>query len=381
MGKEGSCCAGGEAPAKDNAGAGCCNGQSEDSTDTALRMLGQRWVTGYIGTPAGDIPQVSTKLEWADTLGSWKCRWSIGRMDYKVDPGLYCVGSPDSGSPVLVTANYKMTFDRVREQLAGLDVWILVLDTKGVNVWCAAGKGTFGTQELIHRIEATDLASVVSHRTLIVPQLGATGVSGHIVKKESGFKVVYGPVRAGDIREFLAKGMQATAKMRQVFFTTKDRIVLAPMELVGAVKPAIIVFGVLFILDAIGFGHYGTVDLYALLGAIFIGCVLTPLLLPWIPGRAFAFKGFLLGLLWAVGVSFINGLPGVPTYGWIKAASYVLILPAISAFITMNFTGSSTYTNPSGVQKEMKVALPAMVIAAGLGVLGLLANDIVILAS
>lgn len=388
MEKERTCC-GEAAGKKDNDQPSCC-GQSEakegstcgcGAKDEIGHQWEKPWVSGFIETPAGLIPQVTTKLQLADTLGSWKARWSINRMDYKVDPGLYCVGTPDGSSPVLVTANYKMTFDRLREQLGGLDAWILVLDTKGVNVWCAAGKGTFGTEELIQRIAETDLSAIVSHRTLILPQLGATGVSAHIVKKESGFKVIYGPVRARDIKAFLANGMQATEAMRQVLFTTKDRLVLTPIELVAAIKPTIIVFGILFILNAVGFGHYGLVDLYAILGTIFIGCVLTPLLLPWIPGRAFAFKGFLLGLLWAVGVSFINGLPGVPAYGWIKAASYVLILPAISAFIAMNFTGSSTYTNPSGVQKEMKAALPAMVIAAGLGVLGLLANDIVILAS
>ncbi len=341
----------------------------------------EHWISGYVNTPAGKIPQVSTKLEWADKLGSWKARWSSSRMDYTVAPRLYCVGTPNADSPVLVTANKKITFDREREQLDGLNAWVLVLDTKGVNVWCAAGKGTFGTQELIHRIAETKLNSIVTHRTLIVPQLGATGVSAHIVKKGSGFRVIYGPVRAQDIKAFLANGMQATEKMRQVNFTAKDRLVLAPIELVAAVKPTIIVFGVFFILNVIGFGHFNLIDLYTYLGAILIACVIVPLLLPWIPGRAFAFKGFLLGLLWAIGVGFLNGLPGMPSYGWLKAAAYVLIVPSISAFIAMNFTGSSTYTSPSGVNKEMRAGLPAMVIAGGLGILALIANDILTLAA
>lgn len=342
---------------------------------------GQHWVIGYIETPAGEIPQVSTKLEWADTLGSWKARWSASRMDYTVAPGLYGIGTPGADSPVLVTANYKMTFDRVREQLGGLNVWVLVLDTKGVNVWCAAGKGTFGTQELIRRVSETKLSRIVSHRTLIVPQLGATGVSAHAVRKGSGFSVSYGPVRARDIKAFLANGMQATTEMRQVNFTVKDRLVLAPIELVAAVKPTIIVFGVFFILNVIGFGNFGLIDLYTYLGAVLISCVVVPLLLPWIPGRAFAFKGFLLGLLWAIGVNLLNGIPGMPVYGWLKAAAYVLIVPSISAFISMNFTGSSTYTSPSGVNKEMRIGLPAMAIAGALGILALIADNIVRLAA
>jgi len=100
-----------------------------------------RWVIDLVETPVGKIRRVSTQLDIRDVLGSWKCRWSNGRMDYKVDPGLYCVGTPDNQSPVLVTSNYKMTFDRVRKELENISAWILVLDTDGVNVWCAAGKG------------------------------------------------------------------------------------------------------------------------------------------------------------------------------------------------------------------------------------------------
>jgi CO dehydrogenase/acetyl-CoA synthase gamma subunit (corrinoid Fe-S protein) len=89
-----------------------------------------------------------------------------------------------------------MTFDRLRSTLSGLDAWVIVLDTKGINVWCAAGKGTFGTTELINRIKKVRLSEIVSHRTIILPQLGAPGVAAHEVQKKYRFKSVYGPVRA-----------------------------------------------------------------------------------------------------------------------------------------------------------------------------------------
>jgi CO dehydrogenase/acetyl-CoA synthase gamma subunit (corrinoid Fe-S protein) len=92
------------------------------------------------------VPQVGTKLTRADRLGTWKARWDIGRMDYLVPPGLYAVGNPTPADPVLVTANYKMSYDIVRSVLEGRNVWLLVLETYGINVWCAAGKGTFGTE-------------------------------------------------------------------------------------------------------------------------------------------------------------------------------------------------------------------------------------------
>lgn len=298
-------------------------------------------------------------------------------MNYKVDPGLYSLGKPDSNSPVLVTANYKMTFDVLRKELHGMDVWILVLDTKGVNVWCAAGKGTFGTGELLNRILGTQLDKIVSHRTLILPQLAAPGVSAHEVTKFSGFKVTYGPVRAKDIKEFINSGMKATPEMRTVRFSTYDRMVLTPVELVSTFKRSLMIFGVLFLLNLIGVGPFGLVDFYAYLGAVIVGCVLTPILLPWIPGRAFAWKGWLLGLIWAVLVNVLNGWPQEPGYSLLRVLGYILILPSISGYLAMNFTGSSTYTSFSGVLKEMKIAIPGIIISASLGAVLILVNSFI----
>lgn len=354
-----------------------CGAPDAEQCGSSAR-LEKNWITGYLQTEVGEVPQISTKLNFSDTLGSWKCRWDIGRMDYTVDPGLYSVGTPDKNSPVLVTANYKMTFDRLREQLAGLHLWIMVLDTNGVNVWCAAGEGTFGTEELLNRIAAVQLSEIVSHRTLILPQLGAVGVAAHEVAKQSGFRVIYGPIRAKDIKDFLAAGMNATEEMRTVRFTIKDRAILTPVEIVGHMKAIIITLGILFILNAIGLGHYGVIDLYALLGAVFVGCVVTPILLPWIPGRAFAFKGFLLGLLWAIGVNLLNGFPATPEYSWLKAVAFLLVLPSLSAFCAMNFTGCSTYTSLSGVDREMRFALPMMLIATIAGIVLTLVNDFIL---
>ena len=106
-------------------------------------------VTGTVETPAGSVPRVTSLFRRGDRLGIWKVRWGIGRMHYTVPPGLYALGDPGPGSEVLVTANYRMTFDLLRRAAGDLDAWILVLDTGGINVWCAAGKGTFGTGELI----------------------------------------------------------------------------------------------------------------------------------------------------------------------------------------------------------------------------------------
>ena len=375
--KKTACC-GASAAAKPSSA--CCGeqlSQKEATEQSAAReeCFRAEYVIGRITTPVGDVPQIATKLAWRDRLGAWKCRWDIGRMDYKVAPGLYAVGEPDASSPVLVTANYERPFGRLREQLDGLNLWLVVLDTDGVNVWCAAGRGTFGTDGLVERLRLTQLSKIVSHRTVILPQLGASGIAAHEAAERSGFCVIYGPVRARDVKAFLAAGNAATESMRTVRFTLANRLTLTPVELVGAFKPLLLAFGVLFVLNAVGFGHYSWADLYGVLGAAFVGAFLTPALLPWIPGRAFSLKGALLGLLWTIGFLFLNGLPAAPAFGWLKAAAYLLLFPALSGYLALNFTGSSTFTSLSGVDKEMKFAIPAMLFAAAGAGLLLLAGD------
>ncbi len=335
----------------------------------------EKWVTGKIRTPQGSVPVISTDILFKDILGDWGVRWGIGRMNYRIQPGLYAVGMPDSLSPVLVSANYKLTFDTLRKELSGVNCWILILDTKGINVWCAAGKGTFGTDELVERLSKTELSQIVKHRTLVLPQLGAPGVSAHEVKKRTGFQVVYGPVRADDIKGFLKSGFKATEEMRTVKFTLWDRLVLTPMELVHAGRMSLIVFGVLFLMNLFAARPFGFVDFIAYLGAVISGAFITPVLLPFIPGRAFAWKGWLVGLLWTSGFAWLNGWFAPEPL--LLALGYLLVLPSLSAFLAMNFTGSSTYTSFSGVIKEMKTAVPLMALLSVAGIILVLIKSLV----
>jgi acetyl-CoA decarbonylase/synthase complex subunit gamma len=49
--------------------------------------------------------------------------------------------------------------------------------------------------------------------------------------------------------------------------------------------------------------------------------------------------------------------------------AWILLIPAVSAYLAMNFTGASTYTSLSGVKKEMHWALPLQI---GTGVIGII---------
>ena len=321
-------------------------------------------VPGFLGwlptADGGRVPQIATKLTLGDHLGACKARWGIGRMHYLVPPGLYAIGTPDAATPVLVTANYKMSYDILRRTLAGRNLWLLVLETFGVNVWCAAGKGTFGTTELLTQISATNLAGVVSHRQLILPILGAPGVAAHEVKQQCGFTVRYGTIRAADLPAYLDNGLVTTPAMRELTFTFYERLVLLPVEIVHALKSAAAVTLSLFLLGLLAGGNASASRMIlAYLGALFSGIVVGPLLLPWLPGRSFALKGAIVGLLWSLLCYQLVG----GDWNMAQRVAAFLALPALSAFYTLNFTGCTTYTSPNGVKKEMRLAMPVMGVA------------------
>lgn len=278
-------------------------------------------------------------------------------MSYLVPAGLYALGQPTPADPVVVTANYKMSYDLVRRSLAGRNVWLLVLETFGINVWCAAGKGTFGTDELVRRIGATGLAQVVTHRRLLLPILGAPGVAAHEVAGLTGFTVRYATIRADDLPAYLDNGMVTTPAMRELTFTFRERLVLIPVELVLALKPTAAVCAVIFLLAALlGGVPAGLWTLLAYAGAVFTGIAVAPLLLPWLPARSFAVKGMLAGLAWSSGYYLLAG----GSWSAPVTIAAFLTLPAVSAFYTLNFTGCTTFTSRSGVKKEMRLALPVM---------------------
>lgn len=275
-------------------------------------------------------------------------RWGIGRGSWQVSPGLYRLGSPDRLSNVLVTANYGLTVDKVRSALRGLDAWLLVLDTKGINVWCAAGKGTFGTEELVGRIKKVWLERAVDTRTLILPQLGAPGVSAHEVTRRTGFKIVYGPVRVCDLPEFLAADMKADPRMREVDFPLGERLMLAPLEMLQAMKYFLLFATLLGAYSWLRYGMQSTPGaVLPVFGAVLAGTLITPALLPWLPGRAFAVKGWTAGLAWTIVLTVVTK-PHSATL-----AAHLLALPAISAFLALNFTGATVFTNQNGVNKEI----------------------------
>jgi len=364
----------------DNDAEACCGPPAGPSSSPfekpGYKVLG--FVDRFLQTANHAVPKVKPRTGLSDRIGTMAVRLGIGRNNYKIAPGLYCVGNPDENSPVMVTANYKLSFDTLRKNLDTIDTWILVLDTRGINVWCAAGKGTFSTAELVRQIKQTGLNDIVKHRNVILPQLSATGVTATQVKKESGFSVIWGPIRANDIKSFLQNGMRANKKERMVTFPIFDRLVLVPVELSLVIKPALWIVLALMILSGIGPGifsfssslHRGFIAAVAFGSGIVAGAVAVPMFLPWIPFRAFSVKGAITGLV--AGFAVTVTVPS--TIQLTSMIGIILLATGVSSYLAMNFTGTTPFTSPSGVEKEMRRAIPFQAAAILIGIVAWVMN-------
>lgn len=306
------------------------------------------------------MPRVAVPLTMRDKLGTVGARTGFSRSNYKITPGLYCTGKPDATSPVLVTANYKLSFDALRKELAGINAWILAIDTRGINVWCAAGKGTFSAEEIAYQVCRANLDLLVTHKEVLLPQLSANGVAAHQLKRLCGFRARFGPILAADLPKFLQEG-EADEDMRTVTFTLRERAVLIPLEICLLWKQLGGVAVIIFILSGISPDFFsptmalnrGILMVYTTLTAILAGAVATPLLLPWLPFRQFWLKGAIMGSVAAALPLYI----GMHSTDSIEKLAICLWTICCSAYLAMNFTGSTPFTSLSGVAKEMRGGL------------------------
>jgi hypothetical protein len=354
----------------------CCAKGASPASDRQKLSLDADWLDGQVESGAGPIPRLRTRLGWSDILGNTMVRCNIRRMNYSIPPGLYAVGTPTCGSPVLVTANYKLTVDHLRKQIEGLSVWVLVLDTKGVNVWCAAGKGTFSTEEILRCLEEYHVADATCMRLLILPQLGAPGVSAHTVKTQSGFLVKYGPVLASDLPPVILEGAPVTPGMRRVNFGWRDRVAVMPIELIQSIKPTLgmmLLFGVVLWIVSLFSGvtdvrlPVASVKWFALTW-IMTG-VFMAVCMPILPGRAFSIKGAWIG----VGVSIAASGLGIAVWGSLPETLYSIGMTsatiAWAAFLALQYTGTSTFTSQTGVKRELRTAVPLQIIFIAIGLI------------
>jgi ubiquinone/menaquinone biosynthesis C-methylase UbiE len=226
--------------------------------------------------PPLPIAQLRHRVSLRSTLiDLWTLFFRIIPPYPKVRPGLYEVGQPSVDSPVLVTGNFDLTVRRLVKAIDGrTDIWLLVADSAGINVWCAAGGGYFTAEKIIAVMKSSHLDEVVHHHALILPQLCANGVDGWRIRKETGWGVHWGPVRAEDIPPYLTSKKEKTDEMRWVRFPVKDRLEMVTVTL-GF-------YALLILLPVLIFWRSSFWQVTAcLLGLSYLYAVIHP----WLPGR------------------------------------------------------------------------------------------------
>ena len=148
-------------------------------------------------------------------------------IPWPTEPGLRRVGEPCLLSPVLVTCNYDLTVRRLLRALEGVDAWVVVAPSRGINVWCAAAGGHLTTHQIVTALKTSGVEQQVRHRRAILPQLAATGVLARDVSRRCAWRVRFGPVYAEDLPRYLEGDARKTDDMRHVRFGLRERLEMA----------------------------------------------------------------------------------------------------------------------------------------------------------
>ena len=143
---------------------------------------------------------------------------------FPCEPETVSVGNPDKSSPVLVTCNFDYTVRHLKKYLEKeqLDCFLLVVNTQGTNVWCAAAEGIFTTETVLAHLKVYNVNDMVDHTRLILPQLSVAGIKRKDLK-EHGWEGIYGPVYFTDLKEFLKNGLTKTKEMQALEYGYWER--------------------------------------------------------------------------------------------------------------------------------------------------------------
>ncbi|MFB0566200.1 MAG: HgcAB-like fusion protein [Candidatus Aminicenantaceae bacterium] len=161
-------------------------------------------------------------------------------LPFPCKTGLRVIGSPDKNSPVFLTCNYHLTVERVKRALKGMNAYLLVANSRGINVWCASVGGHFTVHDVISVLRTSGIEQLVNHKKVILPQLAAPGVETTVITKKTGWHIIWGPVYARDIPHFVKNNLKKDQKMREVEFPSKQRIEMAvawafPISLISGI--------------------------------------------------------------------------------------------------------------------------------------------------
>jgi len=261
--------------------------------------------------------------------------------------GLLRVGNPGRESPVLVTCNFYITIRRLLRTLKGLDMWLLVADSKGVNVWCAAGGEEFNTRSVVSAVKTSGIEERVDHRRLILPPLGAPGICAEDVQKETGWSVRWGPVRMGDIPGYLKHGCRRDENMKRATYDWKERLDTG----LGSLFLFYFIGGLFFLI----FGRSLLLN-YLVVGAVTF--LFFMLACPYLPGKR--------GLTKVIVLDVLLGAALVVTEVWNVPSSFSLRADLIIAMVMLLIYG----TELGGLASTLPSDLDPFLARLGIGAVG-----------
>jgi ubiquinone/menaquinone biosynthesis C-methylase UbiE len=312
------------------------SGYSSECVESLMGGSLQLWIAEPLHEEEGGVdagleiePLTHRRTMRTALLDIWSLFFRIIPPYPKFTPGLYKIGQPDESSPILVTGNYELTVRRLVRAIEGsLDAWILVTDSNGINVWCAAGGGFFTAERIIDAVRTSGVDRFVKHRALILPQLCANGVDGWRIREETGWGVHWGPVYAMDIPAYLEAGRKKTDAVRWVNFPLNDRLEMLSVTL-GF-------YGLLILIPVAIFWRDG---FWAVMMALVGLGLFYAIMMPWLPGRDGLEKSIPLTIIALLGMLIYTALldPVPPA----DVFNRVLGITALSVFTAAELQGMS----------------------------------------
>jgi hypothetical protein len=316
----------------------------------ALQSTFYRAGTGWPATT--DQPR-RLELGWTDVVKAALC-WAYGfKRSYVVEPGLYHLGPRyDRKAPLLVTANYHLTVFLIARRARRHGARLLVIDTDGINVWCAAGKGRFSNARIQEQLDRYDRSLLTDGKwlPLILPKFGFSGVDLRRLRDER-IRPIVGPLYAKHLDSYLANPPYRDRDADRVVFGLQMRLFSWLPGWFQFVFYGLAIAGLWIAVErpVDPTGPAAVVGLSAFLGTAY------PVLFPWLPGTRFGVKGLWLGAFTSLGLGALTAAQLMGHGQLIAASLYAL---AMALFVGLSYTGNSAVSNYTLVRQEIARFLP-----------------------
>ncbi len=308
--------------------------------------------------PADSNEPRPLNLTWLDYVKSLICWLDSFKRTYAVEPGLYYTGDRyDHDSPLLVTANYHLTVFLLVRRLRRENVRLLVVNTDSINVWCAAGKGTFSNDAIFQQLNRYEqhLPKDDGRLKLILPKLCLAGVDLPALR-EAGCDATIGPIYGKDLPAYLSTEPCKDRDTDRVLFGLQSRLFTMPPGLLQTLKYGVTLLLALWLVQQI---WPFALPVAGVLGLTVVLTIAYPVCFPYLPGKWFAVKGLSLAIVVSTALCALAA-GGLVSRGNLITA--VLFTLASGMFFGQSYSGNSAVSNVTSVRKETARLLPVYVL-------------------